>query len=184
MQYKIFIYGLKQNDQNTYFYIGKTKRPKNRLLQHIYEAQSFFLENITPIKKRKNGKNIQKIKIIFNTIKSGKQILMDIIDVIETNDEHDGTCLEEAWIAHFRMARHPLTNYIYSRRMSPQWYGEKNPFYKEGWAKTPLDYIEKIKSGVIKDVDKKTGTKKTNRFKRRKIAKRLKRENAKNRTKK
>lgn len=182
----ITIYGLKDPRNNKIFYVGKTKRPKTRLQQHINEARLYANKHIDPIDRmfgykhvdvnksyiRKTGKNVEKIARILDIINSNQTVDMIILDEWQCYSDDDASKLEEAWIAQIRSTGTYLVNYIYSHRMNPWWYGANNPNYKTGWAKTPLEYIEKLKQNITENKDYQKTNIKTTLRQRRRYAKR------------
>lgn len=167
---KVYIYALKDPDTGRVFYVGRTKRtPRTRLLGHIAEAEKYardtesvnkLLWGVDVLKgdvKSREHSNIRKLRWILSIKHRGLEVEQEVLDEAEFDIEQDAARLEEAWIAEMRIRNQPLTNYIYSRRMNPSWYGESNPKYKEGWANTPLEYIDKLKAGEIGGTKTKTG---------------------------
>lgn len=159
---KVHIYALKDPDTGRVFYVGRTKRtPKTRFLAHMAEAERYErdtesvgkrlwgIDDDSPTKDSKEHSNVRKLRWILSIKNRGLEVELEVLDEAEFEIEQDAARLEEAWIAEMRQRNQPLTNYIYSRRMSPSWYGETNPRYKEGWAKTPLEYIERLKKGEV-----------------------------------
>ena len=180
----VTIYALKDPRDNRIFYVGRTKRPNSRLMQHINEAKKFLSENQEPLERllalkttkkpmvTKSGKNLLKISKILNIVESGCEVTFNILDEWEAPTLDDANKLEEAWIAVIRKRGNYLTNYIYSHRMNPWWYGEKNKYYKEGWAKTPEEFIEKLKTKEREEYIKETDISKMTLLQRKRLAKR------------
>ena len=168
---KVYIYALKDPETGRVFYVGRTKRtPRTRLLGHLSEANRYErdtesigkrlwgIDDDAPTKaSNKEHSNVQKLRWILSIKNRGLEVEQEVLDEAVFDIEQDAARLEEAWIAEMRRRNQPLTNYIYSRRMSPLWYGETNPRYKEGWASTPLEYIERLKNGEVGGEKTKTG---------------------------
>lgn len=180
----VTIYALKDPRDNRIFYVGRTKRSNSRLQQHLNEAKKFLVENQDPLERllsmkstknamvTKSGKNLSKITKILNILESGCDVNFCILDEWNAPTLSDANKLEEAWIAVVRKSGSYLTNYIYSHRMNPWWYGEKNKYYKDGWAKTPEEFIEKLKSqDQLYTGDEKTDVKKMTILQRKRLAK-------------
>lgn len=165
---KVYIYALKDPETNRVFYVGRTKRsPETRLLGHLAEVEQYQRENENLLAKLLGFKvvgsvsdkaegNVKKIKWILEIRRRGLEPRIEVLDIGDFEIEQDAARLEEAWIAEMRMRKQPLTNYIYSRRMNPSWYGETNPGYKPGWARTPMEYIERLKAGKVGGAKTKT----------------------------
>lgn len=158
----VFIYALKDPRNNLIFYVGRTKNFQKRLAQHISEANLYHTNHIDindrlwgDIEKVPFGtgvkRNVDKIRRILGIQQSGYAVEIEILDVWDAETLGMATKLEEAWIAQKRVEQQPITNYIYSHRMMPIWYGKTNKYYQEGWAKTPLEYIALLKSEKITD---------------------------------
>ncbi len=81
---KIYIYTLKDPDTQEVRYVGKSKRPKRRLKEHLYV-------------KSLESKKTHLSYWILSIIRQGKQPIMELID--ET--EGDWESLEKKWIKHF-----------------------------------------------------------------------------------
>lgn len=144
---KFWIYAIKDPITNRVFYIGRSKHPNTRILQHISEAQNYKasrqitedqLFGLEKFMKRGLG-SLKKMKWINNIIDKGLQPDLDIIDEWECIDVADANRLEDAWIAEMKRRGEPLTNRILSRRMKPDWYRT-----------SPLQYMEWLKSGKPK----------------------------------
>lgn len=151
---KFVIYGLVDPRDNLYFYVGRTRRPNNRLLQHVSEAEKYknskeitidelfgVVSRIDPdaSNKRKLGK--------INSIKSdGYEPQFVILDTWECNDVTDANRLEDAWIAHMRLCGYSLTNKTLSHRMNPKWYSKDRKGWKEGYYTSPEEYIQWLKN--------------------------------------
>lgn len=159
---KVYIYALKDPDTGRVFYVGRTKRtPRTRFLAHMSEAERYErdtnsvgkrlwgIDDDAPAPNKREHSNIRKLRWILSIKNRGKETELEILDEWEFDIEQDAARLEEAWIAEMRRMKQPLTNYIYSHRMSPDWYGETNPKYKAGWARSPMEYITKLKRGEI-----------------------------------
>lgn len=81
---KIYIYTLSDPDTQEVRYVGKSKRPKRRLKEHLY------------VKSLENRK-VHLSYWILSLLKQGKKPVMTIID--ET--EGDWEVLEKKWIKHY-----------------------------------------------------------------------------------
>lgn len=159
---KVYVYALKDPETERVFYVGRTKRhPRGRYLAHIAEANRYAQETMTTgqrlwginasrtLEDSLHYSNIQKLRWIVSIQQRGLKPSLEVLDEGEFDLVQDAARFEEAWIAEMRRQNQPLTNYIYSHRMSPAWYGPSNPKYQEGWAKTPMEYIKALKSGEI-----------------------------------
>lgn len=194
---KVHIYALKDPDTDRVFYVGRTKRtPETRFLGHMAEASRYERETESVGKRlwgigdsvksdTKEGSNVRKLRWILSIKNRGKDVVLEVLDEAEFKIEQDAARLEEAWIAEMRKRNQPLTNYIYSHRMNPAWYGETNPHYKVGWAKSPMEYIELLKNGKIGGTQTKTGRprKRYSRSKLRKLSKKAHKASKKKRRK-
>jgi len=101
---KVYIYGLKNEGIDEYRYIGKTKRPKYRLAEHLHEKKREF--------------SYYKINWVKESIRHNKKIVLEIIE--EVND----TTWEEReryYISYYRKQGHRLTNLLEGGG-SPQMY--------------------------------------------------------------
>lgn len=141
------IYAIKDPITNRVFYIGRSKHPSTRILQHISEAQNYKMSKqisdaqLFGLEKfvKRSLSNAKKMKWINNIIDKGLQPELVIIDEWECFDIADANRLEDAWIAEMKRRGEPLTNRILSRRMKPDWYRT-----------TPLQYMEWLKAGKPK----------------------------------
>lgn len=153
---KFSIYALKDPVTNRVFYIGRSKHPSTRILQHVSEAQNYKasqqitedqLFGLEKFLKRGTG-SLKKMKWINNIIEKGLQPELIILDEWDCFDVADANRLEDAWIAEMKRRGEPLTNRILSRRMKPEWYITSPTQYME-WLKAG-----KPKHGVSVDVSK------------------------------
>lgn len=155
---KFYVYTLKDPDTLRIFYVGRSKSPNSRLIQHKSEAQKFKTVSknkterlygiVTPGNEDVTG-NEKKLKWINSINQRGKNVIFEIIDQWTVDTLTDANRLEEAWIAHYKSLGHPLTNVVTSHRMDPSWYGPTNPKWREGWARNPQEYIQMLKDGRI-----------------------------------
>ena len=153
---KLYIYSLRDPDNNKVFYIGRTVDPETRLSSHIGETKRLFAyakididskrlsgfvyKRLKSVAFKNNIPNVRKHLWIQNILKRGKQPTMLIEDVWDGwKDTQDANRLEDAWIAEMRRRKEPIQNYIYSRRQNPTWYS------KEKGSATPMQYIKKLK---------------------------------------
>jgi hypothetical protein len=153
----VYIYALVDPETNQIFYVGRSKYPVDRLKAHLNEAREKYVapeiewaEILGAIPRGKKDGNKRKIKWINSIYRRELEPTFVLLDQWECNTIKDANRLEDAYIAEMRRRGEPLTNVITSHRMSPYWYSPMNARWKEGYAKSPMEYIEKLKSGEIK----------------------------------
>jgi hypothetical protein len=158
---KVSIYAMKDPATHRIFYVGRSQRPQSRFLEHLAEAERYRIASedmltrlfgiqVVQDNRSKDGSgNAKKLKWIISIFDRDEQPEFVILDEWVAPTMQDANRLEDAWIAELRSQGHPLTNVIYSRRMNPNWYGEKNPYYRHGWATSPTDYIARLKAGTV-----------------------------------
>jgi len=164
MSNKVTIYGLRDPESKKIFYIGRSARVQTRFTQHLNEAKKYKASNETMLerlfgikeesvtikKEEKDNGNSRKLNWINQIIERGQEVELVILDEWDNcTTDQDANRLEDAWIAHMRSKNQPLTNFFYSTRMEIWWYGESNKNFKEGWAKSPAEYIEMLKAGKV-----------------------------------
>ncbi len=152
-----FVYALlDENDKP--FYIGRTKRPNSRILQHLSEAEQYensrsfsALELLGLVFQEKpDVSNKAKLNKINAIKKNGAEVKIKILDEWECDDIADANRLEDAWIAEIRRQGHKLTNKILSHRMNPAWYNADRKGWKPGYYTNPTEYIAWLKSDAYK----------------------------------
>ena len=172
---KITIYALADPQTHRIFYVGQTKRQaKGRLQAHIREAQKYkeYIETpvdpfhgidlmavraeMNEVKIKGKKYNVRKCRWILSILERELYPELKILDEWEAPVKQDAHRLEEAWIAQMRMLGMPITNFIYSHRMSPEWYSKANKSWKEGYAQSPTEYIQMLKDGEVGGYEKKT----------------------------
>lgn len=154
-----FVYALADPDNERIFYVGRTKDVKQRVKRHMKDAESYEeIEQNTSadlsIKKNrkkymKHISNRGKLKWINNITKKGKEPKVIILDSWNAPTEADANRLEDAWIAIMLTRDEPLQNYIYSRRQYPDWYSPHSRNWKPGYAKSPQEFIERLKKNEL-----------------------------------
>jgi hypothetical protein len=182
MSQKVIIYALKDPRDGKIFYVGRSKNHKQRFSQHISEAKLYEQNNTNIIDRlfdeyalvtKQKGKNYLKIKRILDILNEGLEPKLIKLDEWIAPTIKEASKLEEAWIAEMRSKNQPICNYIYSTRMNPWWYSNANKYWKQGWATSPMEYIQRIKSESLNTQDVKTETKKMNRRQRAKLSRKL-----------
>lgn len=157
----VTIYALIDPTDGKIRYVGRSKDAKKRFRQHLAEARNFADDTETVVGKlfglsmhrepTKDFSNHQKLRWIANILKNGKEPILQILDEWDTcPTEVDANRLEDAWIAQKKMEGCQLFNYIYSERQKPKFYLKvKTGKYAQYFAKSPQEYIERLKSGKI-----------------------------------
>jgi hypothetical protein len=139
-----WIYALIDPDSKRIFYVGRSKYPNSRLLQHMNEAEKYKtakemtltdLLGIT-IRERPDASNTRKLRWLNSIAARGLSPDFEILDEWVCVDTSDANRLEDAWIAEMRRRGEPLTNKILSHRMNPSWYNT-----------SPEQYINWLKDG-------------------------------------
>lgn len=140
---KFWIYALSDPMSDQVFYVGRSKHPQTRLLQHLSEAEqyknsrSFSFEELAGIKSHDNRdvSNRRKLRKINQLADMGMYPTFTILDEWEVDDVVDANRLEDAWIAHMKSKGEPLTNKMLTHRMYPKWY-KTSPENYIGWLKS------------------------------------------------
>lgn len=155
----VVIYALLDPDTHKVFYVGRSKHPEARLLQHLSEAEQVKTKEQHPLERlfgiiiegkesREKGKyNEKKVKKINDILERGKDPKFVILDQWYAPTLRDANRLEDAWIAEMRRRGEPLTNMILSRRMEVWWYDSSRDNFNSNWAKSPMEFIQLLKSG-------------------------------------
>jgi hypothetical protein len=157
---KFFIYALIDPISELAFYIGRSKNTDKRYNQHLLESERYeeykrdVLSQLLGLNKSKKKINRGKAQWIKSITDRDMMPRIEVIDEWECETLDDANRLEDAWIAHYRHHEHPLQNKIISRRMNWWWYTPQNKMWKEGYAQSPQEYIEMLKSGIIGNKDK------------------------------
>lgn len=139
-----WVYALIDPDSKRVFYVGRSKYPNSRLLQHMSEAEKykaareFSLSELFGLSRKKSVEvsNTRKIKWLNSIASRGATPDFEILDEWVCFDVADANRLEDAWIAEMRSRGEPLTNKILSHRMNPKWYKT-----------SPTQYIQWLKAG-------------------------------------
>lgn len=141
---QFWIYALIDPDSKRVFYVGRSKHPNSRLLQHMSEAERYksardlTLSDLLGLTKKENieVKNKRKLRWLNSISERGLTPEFSILDEWVCVDTADANRLEDAWIAEMRKRGEPLTNRILSHRMNPAWYKS-----------SPEKYIKWLKAG-------------------------------------
>lgn len=195
----VYIYTISDPRTDQVFYVGRSKRPEYRFKQHVreavkhYESTKDMLERLFGITSeestqtlatKKKGANLRKMNRIISILKEDKEPLFKIVDSMECKTESDANRIEDAWIAKMRIQNQPIVNYIYSRRQDPSWYSPKRKGFKPWFASSPDEYIEKLKVGEVGDAKDDEQHRPTNRRRRAKYSKKIRKSVNKQATKK
>lgn len=147
---KHYIYGLKVEGTDQYFYIGYTNQnPIKRLQQHIKEA-------IEPSQRTLEHRLIMggpsaKDKVIIDAIVAGKGILQDIIEDKALYEELD----EVAWIQYYKSLGHPITNIAVGQQWQKQYKDANGKIFQLESAGKSLRSDDRI-ADVVEDIEFKT----------------------------
>lgn len=157
------VYALCDPTSKKVHYVGRSKRPKNRLTQHINEALKDRIQDEDLIERLfgdgsgakvervdKEGKNSRKLAWLNKLSEHDLSPLFIILDEWDCETLSDANRLEEAWIAEMFRRHEPLTNRITSHRMLPRWYDKTRKGWKPGYSQSPMEYIERLKAGLVK----------------------------------
>lgn len=141
-------------------YVGRSVNAERRKKQHIRDARKYMEAMVSPAHNwfemplvkpadmdEKEYSNIKKLHWIATLLHYGHEPVMVILDVWEnTPSLTDAGRLEDAWIAQKKLEGHILLNHILTHRQNPSWYNGA----KKGYANSPMEYVEMLKSGQIK----------------------------------